>query len=1108
MKTLREKRDALLRRREELLAEWARNRAALLKRPKERTEEDETNPGKRITVILGELDAELDRLDRLIAEEAQGAAKEERPVSEEEPPPQLSPAPQGRLDSVLRRLEACYPDHTVRRLVQEHRQLSEDLTAVCKQLGYATREDFLNAYGYRIGAGRRNQRPPVRAAAIPGGIVKPEPEPEPEPRPEPEPKPEPEPEPERTEAAPQEKAAEPSRLQIPSYLQSRLDSVLQRLETYYPGRIIRSGIDQAHETLGRDLTDISKLLGYASRREFLAAYGYQSLLAERKSAESSSDVVRRKTDNVLRRLEEYYPDHVIPGGLEKDHKSLSNDISEVYRLLGYENRKEFLNACGYTYETPVGGRPGQDFLPMLDALVEKYRNREKPAAIGALLFENPEYRGPLKSLQNKAQELFGTSLTMYLRSIGVMSEKEAPRGRAASAAARAETALIAGLSPKAAEKLKELYKGLNPRFYGTFEEAAQKLEGLVVRRTNGTLGRFFVEGAAQDAECRANVEIPQGIDFIGRSAFQNQTGLETVVLPDSLTEIEASAFEGCTGLRRVILPKGLKRIGDRAFAGCATLEEADFQGGVPQVSENAFEGSAYQYTPPEAQGDSDGRDFVCTAAAGGLTITGYTGRAEKLSIPKTIRGVPVRMIAKGAFSGNRYLTEVTLPDTIQRVQGLAFEDCISLRKIHLSNAMRKLINTTFNGCIGLQEVNIPDGVTALREKTFKDTALERVHIGRGLEALDPGCFFRTYELEDGRDNHPQPVSEITVDPGNPHLRAEGSFVFSADGKTLHAFLGAGLCKIPEGVERIGPNAFAGRTGLTDVTFPSTLTEIGEYAFSWNPSLHRVDFGGNLRIIGDHAFQGCEHLTSAIFSEGLEEIGRDAFRNCPIHLASLPSSLRRLGEDCFDCLNPYYNILENPQELRVAPGGPIEADGDAIYQVDGESKTLIRVYGPRFSAYYHGYENEDDDGEAEAVLTHYTVAEGTTAIARGVFEYRRGLVSITLPDSLREIGDRAFYDCAGLKSIRLPQGLRSIGEEAFQGTSIETFALPPEIESIGQRAFAAGLYSESASVQNIQLAEGNPHFEIEGGSSSGRGRTGPAPSCAPSGRTRRWRCRRG
>lgn len=483
---------------------------------------------------------------------------------------------------------------------------------------------------------------------------------------------------------------------------------------------------------------------------------------------------------------------------------------------------------------------------MLDALAEKYRDREKPTAMGVLLFENPEYKGPLKSLANKAQELLGMTLVAYLRSIGVMAEKGAPRGRSASAARQEETASVAGLSPAATARLKDLYLSLNPRFYGTFKDAARKLAGLEAGCTRGQHARFCITGVT---DCPADVEIPQGFRFIQEGAFQNQQGLETIVLPESLTEIQASAFEG----------------------------------------------SAYRYTPPEIPGDSDGQDFTYTSAAGGITITGYTGTAEELDIPGTIQGVPVRMIAKGAFSGNRNLTEVTMPDTIQRVQGLAFEGCISLRKIHLSNAMTKLINTTFNGCTGLREVNIPDGVTALQERLFKDAALERVHIGKGLEALDPDCFFHSYDLEDERNNHPHALSAITIDPENPHLKVEIPFVFSAGGKTLSAFFGTGICEIPEGVERIGPNAFSRRTGLTDVTFPSTLTEIGKDAFSYSSSLRRVEFGENLRIIGNSAFYHCERLSSVLFSEGLEEIGDYAFQGCPIHLVSLPSSLRKLGE---------------------------------------------------------------------------------------------------------------------------------------------------------------------------------------------------------------------
>lgn len=146
---------------------------------------------------------------------------------------------------------------------------------------------------------------------------------------------------------------------------------------------------------------------------------------------------------------------------------------------------------------------------MLDALAEKYRDREKPSAMGALLFENPEYKGSLKTLQNKAQELFGMSLVKYFRSIGIMAEKGSLRSRAASSTGREETAV--GLFPAATARLKDLYQGLNPRFYGTFEDAVRKLEGLEAGCTRGAHARFCI---TEVTDCRPDVEVPQGFHFI------------------------------------------------------------------------------------------------------------------------------------------------------------------------------------------------------------------------------------------------------------------------------------------------------------------------------------------------------------------------------------------------------------------------------------------------------------------------------------------------------------------------------------------------------------------------------------------------------------------
>lgn len=529
---------------------------------------------------------------------------------------------QSQLDSVLQRLEACYPDHAVRGLVQRHRQLSEDLTAICKQLGYATREAFLTAYGYRIGAGRGYQRPPVRrwteSAAPPkretaGAFCR---------RPESSPEREIPGKIEREPGGPFDRQPVPESPEIPPVQDIRPvpeapetpeappAQDIQSMPEALPDQEFRPMLDALVEkyrdrekpsAFGRlvyENPEYADALWRLKKREYLLGMTLVQYLCETGVLADSpgpridfADRLKQKTEDVLRCLEVYYPDHVISRGIERDHKGLSNRITEIYPLLGYESRGAFLEANGYICQFTSGsqgGRPAQDFQPMLDALTEKYRDREKPTAMGALLFENPEYKAQLKTLQNKAQELFGMTLAKYFQSTGILAKKRGRRerpGTPAPAAGQGEDAPIAGLSPAATARLREYYESLNPRFYGTFQDAVRKLEGLEAGCTRRAYSKFYIAGVTA---CRADVEIPQGIAFIEQGAFQNQTGLETIVLPESLTEIQPSAFEGCTALRRAVLPAGLKIVGNRAFAGCAALEEVDFQGGVPGSAKPPF----------------------------------------------------------------------------------------------------------------------------------------------------------------------------------------------------------------------------------------------------------------------------------------------------------------------------------------------------------------------------------------------------------------------------------------------------------------------------------------------------------------------------------------
>ena len=67
-----------------------------------------------------------------------------------------------------------------------------------------------------------------------------------------------------------------------------------------------------------------------------------------------------------------------------------------------------------------------------------------------------------------------------------------------------------------------------------------------------------------------------------------------------------------------------------------------------------------------------------TIADESITITGYFGRDEVVTVPAGIAGIPVNTIAKGAFTGNSAVRVVDLPDTITTVEEGAFASGITV----------------------------------------------------------------------------------------------------------------------------------------------------------------------------------------------------------------------------------------------------------------------------------------------------------------------------------------------------------------------------------------------------------------------------------------------
>lgn len=125
-----------------------------------------------------------------------------------------------------------------------------------------------------------------------------------------------------------------------------------------------------------------------------------------------------------------------------------------------------------------------------------------------------------------------------------------------------------------------------------------------------------------------------------------------------------------------------------------------------------------------------------------------------------------------------------------------------------------------------------------------------------------------------------------------------------------------------------------------------------------------------------------------------------------------------------------------------------------------------------------------------------IGEGVTSIAPGAFaDYNLRMwetpESITLPSTLKTIGNSAFYGFCGevtipsgvtrigayafygFPAVTLSEGLESIGDCAFWGCRLSSIELPSTLTHLGDFAFAAS--TSTSTIQNITVAEGSATF---------------------------------
>lgn len=131
-----------------------------------------------------------------------------------------------------------------------------------------------------------------------------------------------------------------------------------------------------------------------------------------------------------------------------------------------------------------------------------------------------------------------------------------------------------------------------------------------------------------------------------------------------------------------------------------------------------------------------------------------------------------------------------------------------------------------------------------------------------------------------------------------------------------------------------------------------------------------------------------------------------------------------------------------------------------YCFDEETATLtVRNPGRMISFldYSDAYgfdENVAPWGDYARITEHLVIEEGCRSIGASAFYGFDSLQSVSLPDTLEEIGDTAFVLASLNGTLTIPDNVERIGNSAFQDASVQKVVLGASVRQIGSQAFSS------------------------------------------------------
>ncbi len=316
--------------------------------------------------------------------------------------------------------------------------------------------------------------------------------------------------------------------------------------------------------------------------------------------------------------------------------------------------------------------------------------------------------------------------------------------------------------------------------------------------------------------------------------------------------------------------------------------------------------------------------------------------------------------------------------------------------------------------------------------------------------------------------------------------------------------------LPEGIESIGPYAFANLTAMTHIVLPSTLERIDYGAFYGCTALQSIatrDENGNIVeglinaqlinkaaftgtalrgtitfgraiAIADEAFALNKSITKVILADTTQSIGADAFYgNTALKSIEIKAEKLKLGAYVFADCTALESISINAAVLpahafdgcsnltTVTLGKDISVIGE--YAFSGTKVASFTVAEGNTTLYAQASKPYILNAAGDTLLLVAPSVSGAfelndasiTTVGYGAFSGNYGIISVKLP-GVTTLEDYAFASCINLATVQFGD-LTKLGNYAFYGTALTQLPDLSHLNVIGDFAFA---FSKLTSVE--------------------------------------------